>query len=76
MQQGLHRTGRFALTGTSVPVHLRGFTMTVILRDNGIDRHYACASRADADVLFHALTALGRVVELWAGATLVARYEV
>lgn len=47
-------------------------TYTIILRHDGIDRHYPCASYFDAVVLFDALSKTYPHVEMWAGSVLKA----
>lgn len=49
--------------------------MTIILRDNGIDRTYKCENQWDAIVLFDALCRRHHHVEWWDGATLVQKYD-
>jgi hypothetical protein len=49
--------------------------MTVILRQDGIDRTYHCANKYDAIVLFDALTRAGGRVEMWDGAKMVQMYD-
>ena len=49
--------------------------MTIILRDNGIDRTYKCENQWAAIVLFAALIRQHRQVEMWDGATLVQKYD-
>lgn len=51
--------------------------MHVILRFDGIDRHYPCASYFDADVLFDILVNGAREarIELWDGMALIRHYD-
>ena len=48
---------------------------TVILRDGHIDRTYTAQTRFDAVVLFEALTAKHRNVEVWHGIERVYHYN-
>jgi len=48
---------------------------TVIVRHDGIDRHYAAASMFDAIVLFEALARQFSRVELWEGKTLKREFS-
>ena len=46
---------------------------TIILRHDGIDRHYPCENYYDAVVLFAALTHRYRFVEMWKGDELIQK---
>jgi hypothetical protein len=46
---------------------------TIILRHDGIDRHYPCENYYDAAVLFDALTRCYPVAEMWQGDKLIQK---
>lgn len=48
---------------------------TIIVRHDGIDRHYAAECFFDATFLFDALTRVATQVEMWEGATLRQTYS-
>ena len=48
---------------------------TVIIRDGRIDRTYTAQTRFDAVVLFEALTAKHRSVEVWCGVERIYHYN-
>lgn len=48
---------------------------TLILRHDGIDRHFHVVHRSDADVLFDALARRYSHVEMWEGKNLICRYS-
>jgi hypothetical protein len=52
-------------------------TFTVIVRKDGIDRHYHCANQFDAEVLYDALTRgmKNAVIEAWRGAERLVTYR-